>query len=117
MMNHESTEFSVQWSGGFPTMTPEPPAKYTLTTKHGGEGGSYVYQSDDMFDTDDDETAWTVSFETGDGSATITYFPSRQGVKLTASDSPGYEEGKQRALFGLVLIKLLRTGELLVKDL
>lgn len=118
MKKRESIEYSQQWSGGLPTMNLSRPANYELlATEDPKADHSYVWESSEYFDTQGDETSYSVRFEYDGQSTSVTYFPDREGVKLTAGDSPGYEEGKERAVLGLVLIKLLRSGEMVMKEL
>lgn len=78
---------------------------------------SYVWESSEYFDTQGDEPSYSVRFEFEGQSTAVTYFPNRDGVKLTASDSPGYEEGKKRAVLGLVLIQVIRSGVRTMREL
>ena len=97
-------------------MTREKPVDYTLTpTEDPKDDYNYVWCSEDYSDTDND--AFGVKFDFEGKSTNITFFPDRGGVKLTTSDSPGYDEGKDRALFGLVLIQLIRSGKMCIKEL
>lgn len=99
-------------------MNLRPPQDYELIeTDDPKSDKPYVWESGEYFDTQSDEKSWSVRFEHDGNPTNITYFPERPGVKLTAGDSPGYEEGKVRAAFGLVLIKLLRSGKMHVKEL
>lgn len=99
-------------------MNLEKPRHYELMeTDDPKADGTYVWESSEYFDTNGGEESWSVRFEHDGKPTNITFFPERPGVKLTASDSPGYDEGKVRAEFGLVLIKLMRSGTTYIKEL
>lgn len=99
-------------------MNPEKPREYTLIETNDPKADRpYVWESSEYFDTRGDEESWSVRFEYEGKPTNITYFPERPGVKLTASDEPGYEEGKVRCLFGLVLIKLMQDGPNFMEEL
>lgn len=59
----------------------------------------------------DGEDGLRARFRMDDGAQTVvTYFPDKKGVRISADDDPGYDEGKKRAAFGVVLIKIITSG-------
>lgn len=69
-------------------------------------------------DIDGDSIEYTVTI-TGDDheSTTVTYTPERQSVHISCSDDIPYDEGKGRAIFGIIAIILIRSGVTLTIEL
>lgn len=90
-------------------MDVDKPEAYTLKS-------DYVQDMSDQYDESDE--AWAISFETVEfPETTVTFFPDREGVKMAAPDTPDYKEGKQRAVLGMVLLHIIRSGENVMEEL
>lgn len=91
------------------------PQEYVLINRDNFAESPYVYDVSGEFNTDD---ALAISFESDDwGMTTVTYFPEKPGTSVSTADNPNYEEGKERAVLGVVLLKLILTGEQLCVEL
>lgn len=110
LTSKESKSTTLKWSGGFAKMKMERPPDYVLIDKSPMTEQPYVYDVSDEYD--DTDEAWAVAFETSEHPETVvTHFPERDGVKMSTADSPDYKEGKRRAMFGLAVLAIIRSGE------
>jgi hypothetical protein len=116
LISRESKSTTLKWSGGFVEIKMQRPDDYVLIDKSPATDKPYVYEPSDEYDNTDE--AWAISFESDEFPETVvTHFPNRDGVKLTAVDSPSYKEGRRRAMFGLVMLAVIRSGARCMKEL
>lgn len=116
LTSKESKTTNFKWSGGFAKMDVERPEQYVLVDKSPTTDRPYVYDVSDEYEQTDE--AWAVSFETDTYPETVvTHFPERDGVQMSTADSPDYKEGKERAMFGLALLTIIRSGENVMVEL
>jgi len=116
LTSKESKSTTLKWSGGFAKMNVDKPLEYVLIDKSPMTESPYVYDVSEDYDNTDE--AWAVAFETDEYPETVvTHFPGRDGVKMSTADSPDYKEGKQRAMFGLAVLAIIRSGEDVMQEL
>ena len=81
------------------------------------QGGRCVYDSDDYFNTNDHELLYSIKIDYNGNRTTVTWFPETDGVKLVSDDSPSEQEGRERATFALVCMKILLNEGVFMREL
>jgi|APHM01.1.fsa_nt_gi hypothetical protein len=84
-----------------------------LTAKHGQR---IVYESDESFVGDEKEQSYSMKFAYNGKSSSVTWFPERGGVRLSAFDDPSTIQGERRVIFAVICMKLILSGRTWVKD-
>lgn len=71
----------------------------------------------DEFEINLEKGESSIFYDWRNNNTSVTYFHKNNGVKLVASDDPSYDDGKERAIFGVVLLGLIMSGETVITEL
>ena len=72
------------------------------------ENGPYINQ---VYDKQSDGTGYKTGIIYDSNPITVTWYPERMGLQVSGGSNLGEKTGRDAAMFGLILIKLILSGD------